>query len=288
MRPIFAILAAAVLWGTSGTSLELGPDAATPLGVGALRIVVGAAALWVLAGRADHPRWRDHALVLVVAGFGVAGYQSTFFTATERSGVALGTIVALGSGPVFAGILDAAWFRRPPSAVWARATAVAVTGGALLVAAQGGSATLDAVGIACALAAGASYAVYAIAVKALIEDDVDSTMAMAAAFSVGAVVLLPVGLTQPLGWAVTLDGVVMLAWLGVVTVGVAYALYGFGLRSLPTSTAVTLTLAEPVTAALLGVLVLDERLAPLGWVGAALVVLGLALTARRPVTAVPE
>lgn len=288
MRPIFAILAAAVLWGTSGTSLELGPDAATPLGVGALRIVVGAAALWALAGRADHPRWRDHALVLVVAGFGVAGYQSTFFTATERSGVALGTIVALGSGPVFAGILDAAWFRRPPSAVWARATAVAVTGGALLVAAQGGSATLDAVGIACALAAGASYAVYAIAVKALIEDDVDSTMAMAAAFSVGAVVLLPVGLTQPLGWAVTLDGVVMLAWLGVVTVGVAYALYGFGLRSLPTSTAVTLTLAEPVTAALLGVLVLDERLAPLGWVGAALVVLGLALTARRPVTAVPE
>ena len=72
------------------------------------------------------------------------------------------------------------------------------------------------------------------------------------------------------------------------TVGVAYAWYGYGLRFLPTSTAVTLTLAEPLTAAVLGIVVLDERLPPLGWVGAALIVLGLALTARRPVTPIPE
>lgn len=286
--PTLAVLAAAMLFGTTGTAQDLGPDAATPLGVGTLRIVVGAAALWVLAGRAVRPRWRAHIGTLMVAGIGVAAYQPTFFTGTERAGVALATIVALGSGPVFAGVLDAAWFRRRPTAVWARATAVAVTGGVVLVAAQGGSATLDVVGILCALAAGASYAVYAIAIKSLIEHGVGSTVAMAGAFSVGAVLLVPLGLTQPLGWVATADGIAMLAWLGIATVGIAYALYGYGLRFLPTSTAVTLTLAEPLTAAVLGIVVLDERLPALGWVGAGLVVLGLALTGRRPVVTIPE
>ena len=286
--PTLAVLAAAMLFGTTGTAQELGPDAATPLGVGWLRVVVGAAALWVLAGRAPRPRWRAHAGTLVVAGVGIAAYQPTFFTGTERAGVALATIVALGSGPVFAGILDAVWFRRRPTAVWARATAVAVAGGVVLVAAQGGSATLDAVGIGCALAAGASYAVYAVAIKTLIEAGVASTVAMAGAFTLGAALLVPLGVTQPLGWVTTAEGIAMLAWLGIATVGVAYALYGYGLRSLPTSTAVTLTLAEPLTAAVLGILVLDERLPPLGWVGAGLVVVGLALTGRRPVVTVPE
>jgi DME family drug/metabolite transporter len=172
--------------------------------------------------------------------------------------------------------------------MWAQATAVAVAGGVVLVAAQGGSATLDVVGLLCAVAAGASYAVYAVAIKTMIERGVGSTVAMAGAFSVGAVLLAPFGLTQPLGWLDGIDGVVMVLWLGIATVGVAYAWYGYGLRFLPTSTAVTLTLAEPVTAAVLGVVVLDEHLPALGWVGAGLVVVGLALTARRPVTPVPE
>ena len=162
--PTLAVLAAAMLFATTGTAQALGPDAATPLGVGTLRIIVGAIALWVIVGRSPRPRWRSHAGLLAAAGVGVAAYQPTFFTGTERSGVALATIVALGSGPVFAGVLDAVWFRRRPTAVWARATAVAVAGGVVLVAAQGGSATLDVVGIVCAVAAGASYAVYAVAI----------------------------------------------------------------------------------------------------------------------------
>ena len=68
----------------------------------------------------------------------------------------------------------------------------------------------------------------------------------------------------------------MLAELGLATVGLAYSLYGYGLRTLEPSTAVTLTLAEPLTAAVLGVIVLGEQLQPFGWLGAVLVVVGLA------------
>jgi DME family drug/metabolite transporter len=75
----------------------------------------------------------------------------------------------------------------------------------------------------------------------------------------------------------------MVMHLGIVTVAVAYLLYGYGLRSIPASMAATLTLAEPVTAALAGVVVLDEHLTAAGWIGAALVAAGLVLTGvRRP------
>ena len=218
----------------------------------------------------------------MLGGLGVAAYQPTFFTGTDRAGVALATIVALGSGPAFAGLLDVALFRRRPTWRWLEGTAIALAGSALLVAAQGGDAVVDALGVVAALGAGASYAVYATATKVLITRGVDSTVALAAQFVLGAVLLAPLGLSQPLGWALTGDGLLMLAQLGIVTVGVAYYLYGYGLRTLATSSAVMLNLAEPVMAAICGVVVLDEHLPALGWLGAAVVVAGLAVggTAR--------
>ena len=51
--------------------------------------------------------------VVALGALGVAGYQPAFFTGTSRSGVALGTVVALGSGPLFTGLIEAVGFRRP-------------------------------------------------------------------------------------------------------------------------------------------------------------------------------
>jgi drug/metabolite transporter, DME family len=68
--------------------------------------------------------------------------------------------------------------------------------------------------------------------------------------------------------------------LGVFTIGVAYGLYGWGLHRLPVPTVVTLTLAEPVVATLLGVALLGERIAPLGGLGAMAVAAGLLVAGR--------
>jgi drug/metabolite transporter, DME family len=73
----------------------------------------------------------------------------------------------------------------------------------------------------------------------------------------------------------------MALWLGVAATGVAYLLYGYGLRSLDTATTTTLTLAEPLTAAIIAMLVLDERLNAVEWLGAAVVMTGLALAGGR-------
>ncbi len=277
-RATAAVLVAAVLFGTTGTAQQLGPGDSTPLGLGALRIAVGAVALWVFARRAPDLRaLMTHPRLVLLGAAGVAGYQLGFFTGTDRSGVALGTVVALGSGPLFSGLIDAGWLRRVPATSWWVATVLAVGGGVLLVLAGEGSSTFDLIGVAGSLLAGLSYAVYAVAAKILIGRGVDSTVALAWPFTLGAVVLVGLAAgTEPLGWALRPAGMATLAHLGVATVGLAYVLYGYGLRTLDTSRAVTLTLLEPLTAVVLGVTLLDERLATFGWVGAALVLAGLA------------
>ena len=78
------------------------------------------------------------------------------------------------------------------------------------------------------------------------------------------------------------SGAAVALHLGLVTTTLAYILFGYGLSRTPVSAAATLTLAEPATAALLGVLVLGERPGPAALAGLALVLAGLVvLTWRR-------
>ena len=63
--------------------------------------------------------------------------------------------------------------------------------------------------------------------------------------------------------------------MAFVPMFLGYICFGYGLSRVRASTATTLTLIEPVVAALLAVVVVGERLPPLGWAGVGLVVLCL-------------
>lgn len=269
-----------MLFGTTGTAQELGPDDASALGVGAIRISIGAVALWAMCGRLPSTAvFMRHWPKLLAGAVGVAIYQPGFFTGTERLGVALGTIVALGSGPVFAGLIEWLLGRRP-SGAWALATGLGICGGSLLVLSGESGASFSVVGLIGALSAGLGYATYALVTKRLIGEGLASTEASAWQFSIGAIALWPLLAGEPVAWLGSASGLAMAAHLGLLATGLAYLLYGWGLRRLETSTATTLTLAEPVTAGVLAVTILDERLRWFGWVGALLVVAGLALVGR--------
>ena len=105
---------------------------------------------------------------------------------------------------------------------------------------------------------------------------------MGALFGLGAVALAPVLLLGDHDWLGTGGGVALVLFLGVVPTALAYLLFARGLRGLPASEAATMTLAEPVTAAALGVFVLSERVTGAGALGAALVLGALVLLALRP------
>lgn len=287
--PVLAVLAAATLFGTTGTAQALGPSGTTPLGVGAARIVIGGLGLLLVLPRVGGSRraalalWRTRWGLF--AGLMTATYQVLFFGGVHLAGVALGTLVTIGSGPVFTGLLSWVLLRERPQLSWVVATAVCVVGLALLVGSGASAPGTDGRGLLLALGAGCGYAVYTVGAKHLITEGHRSDDVMTAAFLLGGLVLLPLLLTQPLAWLATPKGVVMALWLGLATTTLAYVLFGRGLRHLPAGPVTTLVLAEPVVATFLGVVVLGETLAPLGWVGAALVLAGLALqgvvSARR-------
>ncbi len=280
---MFAVLGAAILFGTTGTAQALGPKDASPLSVGAVRVAVGAFGLVLAAALTSKtsPQWRRHLAAIVVAGMGVAGYQVGFFEATKRAGVALGTLVALGSGPVFAGLLHAVRVRRLPSAAWTGATLLASVGAGLVAFArhrETGAAPL--VGVGAALLAGLSYAVFSIASKQTMANGLGSLDSMAASFTVGALVTSPLLFSESLHWLSTTRGVLVAVHLGFGATTAAYALFGYGLARLAVPTVVTLTLAEPATAALLSVVVLSQTLAFIGWVGVALLIAGVGMVAK--------
>jgi DME family drug/metabolite transporter len=179
---------------------------------------------------------------------------------------------------------------------WLVATALAVAGCAVLVtagtagttgpSAGAGAGAVQPVGVGLGVLAGSCYGLYTTAARALLTRGVAPVPAMGATLGLGAVLLAPVLLAPVLlTHTSALAGtrsLLVLAWLGLVTTTGAYALFARGLRVLPAAAVGTLSLAEPLTAAALGLLVLHERPGPQAGAGALVLAVGLVLAATTP------
>jgi len=107
----------------------------------------------------------------------------------------------------------------------------------------------------------------------------DSTASMGAIFGLAGLVCVPVLLTTDTSWLGTPGGVATVAWLGLVTTTLAYVLFSCGLVHLTAPTVTTLTLAKPLTATVLGLVVLGERLSATTLVGLVVLAAGLVVLA---------
>lgn len=275
------------LFGTAGTVQALGPDGTTPLGVGTARLLIGGMVLlatMVLQGRrvnAGLRLWRTKAGAL--AGCCSAAYQVCFFASVEETGVALGTLVTVGSAPVLAGLLAWIALGQRANRAWSIATALCLVGLFLLFAE--GMSVARPFGVFLALAAGLAAATFNVAAKKLMDGGVAVLDLLTGTFLLGGVLLLPFLLTQPMGWVTTAEGALVALYLGVATMALANILMAFGLKRLAPGPVTTLTLSDPLTATLLGLIVLGETLSASAQIGLVLVLIGLLLqgftSARR-------
>ncbi len=274
---VICVVGAAMLWGTTGTSQALAGGSLSSLWFGALRLVFAAAffaGFAAVTGALNHRAWQGLTpKTALSAGLCMATYNLAFFAGVKLTGVGIGTAIALGSGPIWAGLLQAVFQRQPPTIAWWAGTAVAIAGGVLL-SSGGGSGAVSPLGVSLCLGSGLSYAVYTLLNKRMVGHAPASSITLAA-FGVAALLALPAALFQT-GWpAPDARDLVAVAYTGMVTAGVGYLLFSFALHHVRPATAVTLALTEPVVAFMLAVLILGEPTSIAAFSGLALVVAGV-------------
>ncbi|WP_284756592.1 DMT family transporter [Curtobacterium sp. ME-Dv--P-122a] len=315
-----AIAVAAAVWGTTGTATHFAPG--VPAFVfGAVTFGLGGLVLAATAGRGTlravtQRRTRGWALLGAAS---LVVYAVAFYAALADAGVALGTTLAIGSSPVFAGLVEWIADRRRVTRRWVVATLVSVVGMVVVTLARsehdGGGRSL-AVGVGSALLAGLTYALYSWAVargmhaatsrmpiavgrtesdSMRVGGDVGVAAARAArgpnerglvgaVFGVAAVPLVVLAVVAGGPFLTDAGNWPVFLYLALVPTVIGHSLYALGLRTVTASVATLLSLLEPVVAAVLAVLVVGERLGIGGWAGIVLVVAGLsvlALPARR-------
>jgi drug/metabolite transporter, DME family len=291
----WSVLAAAVLWGTTGTAATFAPRQSSPLAIGAAAMGIGGIALFLGARRA--------AMRLIATGAGgralwlgagfVVVYPLAFYTSMADAGVAIGVTLSIGSAPIAAALIERFQHGRPLSRGWAATVAIAVLGATLL--GTGGAdvghrgVLQELTGVILALVAGGCYAGYSVAASKIIAGGATSRATVGALFGLASMVLIPVFLLTGLTLIARARGILVVGYLGLIPMGLGYVLFGRGLRTTTASDATALSLLEPAVAAVIADLIAHQHLSPLGWVGISLVVASVLLQTRsmQPATRRP-
>lgn len=273
------IILGALCFSTTGTVQALAPDGSHPLGIGALRMQIGALALWAwCACRHSLPAGLRHWQLrwLIPATLGLLGFQVFFFWGVQQAGVAVGTVTAIGFSPVMAAILARIILGERPARIWYPATGLALAGLVLLN--LGSSQDTSTAALLLPLLAGACYGAYFVFSKPLGRTHAPEHIMLLLCAGSG-LLLLPVHFCTPPLWLLHPQGMGMALYLGVVTAALAFSLTLAGLRRTPTAMAATLALVEPLGAACWGIFLLHEPVGGQELAGMGLLFGGVALLA---------
>ena len=188
-------LAAAALWGSTGTAQTLVAGHMSPYWVGALRLLVASAFFFALGfvGRRPRPAMSvgvPTQLMALAAGVSIAVYNLSFFAGVQLSGVGVGTAIAIGSGPIWAGLLQATFNKAAPRLDWWLGALLAVAGGFMLTAGDAAGADGALKGLLPCLLAGLAYSSYALISQRLVRRCAPA-VALRWVFVVAATVAIP-------------------------------------------------------------------------------------------------
>ncbi|WP_282363056.1 EamA family transporter [Pseudomonas sp. PS01297] len=290
---VIFVLMASILWGTTGTAATFAPSV-SPLAIGAAAMGVGGLLQMLIAIRQigiDWARLKLQSSYVLIGASAVAVYPLAFYTSMHMAGVTIGTVVTIGSAPLLSAVIERIFDNKPLTGRWAIGAGLGLLGTVMLCVAKaqghtdnvaGASDIRSMFGILLGLVAGATYALYSWTAHRLIQKNISSSAAMGTTFGLGGLVLLPVLLVTGAPLIETWTNAMVGFYMALVPMCLGYVLFGKGLAKVSASTATTLSLIEPVVAALLAAVVVGEQLSPVGWTGAALIVSCLYVLVQQP------
>lgn len=283
-RGLLFITLAAVSWGTVGiASKALYQISDTnALSIGFFRLAFAVPALWwaswhILGAHALRVARPDLKWMGLI-GVAMALYQVFYFAAIAQVGVTIAVLVALCTAPVMVALLSSVLLREHITRPVLMALAGALAGTTLLVGLPEDVAAQrrTIMGVLLALGAALSYSVVTICSRVL-AGRYHPLQPITLGFGFGAMVLLPFALATGLVVRYPVAGWALLLHLGLVPTALGYVLFLAGMRHTTATVASIITLLEPLTSAVLAWLIFDERLGPLGLIGAMLLLGALAM-----------
>ncbi|MET9953742.1 EamA family transporter [Streptomyces sp. NPDC006339] len=298
-RSLTYLIVAGLAWGTAGAAASLVFRASDmgPLALsfwrcaGGLVLLLGVLALRReprAATRLGDAEPRRRRLVRILGtGIGLTVFQSAYFAAVEATGLAVGTVVTLGAGPVLIAVGARLLMGERIGAGGAAAVAGALAGLGVLVL-GGKGADVRPLGVLLAVVSAAGYAAITLLTRRLGRDGggADALSTTTWSFAVGAVGLLPMAAAE--GLLPHTDAPVrllaLLVYVAAVPTALAYALYFAGAAVVRAATVSVIMLLEPVSAAVVAVALLGEHLTPATLAGTLLLlvaVTGLAFAEAR-------
>ncbi len=285
-----AVLIASILWGTTGTAASYAPNL-SPLAIGAIAMGGGGLLQALLAHKKilDHlPQIKSYYPLLLIGMISVAIYPLAFYSSMHMAGITIGTVVSIGSAPLFTALLEKFFDKKALSLKWFISFIFGVIGVLLLSvgethshgSTQSISTDQKTIGIILGLIAALTYSLYSWAAKKMIDRGVDSKASMGLIFGFGALILLPTLFFTGSNLFDESVNLYVVAYMMLIPMFLGYLLFGYALKTISASTATTLTLLEPLVAALFAVLLVGEQLAPIGWAGMVLIFVCLAVLSK--------
>ncbi|MFJ8917021.1 DMT family transporter [Amycolatopsis sp. NPDC102389] len=284
-RSSAALVLAGVLWGTGGLagSLLAARAGLHPLSVAAYRLLIGGVIatgyLWLTGGLRGLPRTAPVRRRLLTVGGLFALFQTSYFVSVSLSSVSVATMTTIGSAPVLLAVVTVVRTRRLPGAWTAVSLAGSLIGLALLQWTPGQE--VNVAGVLFALLAAAGFAALTLVTATRVEG-LDPLPTTAFGCLIGGAALTPAALWFGMAVPVQADVLALVLYFGVVPTALAYAAYFRGLESAHPVLAALSALLEPLTAALLSMVVLGERLGAVGWCGAVVLIAALAIAYSKP------
>jgi len=278
---IFAVLGAALCFGTTGTTQQLGVPDISPVAVASARLLCGSIFLFIFAHfqRKTRGHIRMPLLDLIICGSGIGMYQLTFFSAVHTTGIAIATVTALGSAPTLSAVVAYVVLKEKPQRSWYLGTSITVLG-IVLVGTANGVQSFDAKGVGLAVLAGFGFSVFNVICRRSLANGAQDMWLPAPTFGVAAIVSFPFLFVENPEWIMTSKGFASILWLGLVTTSIGYVLFMFGLKRIESSRAATVVLAEPATATVLAAVVIGEPLVLQSYLGILIVAAGILYVSR--------
>jgi drug/metabolite transporter (DMT)-like permease len=268
-----------VIWGSSFLLIALGLDAFEPGLVTWLRVLFGAATLW-LVPVARTPVAREDRARLVALSFLWVGVPFTLFPLAQQwisSGL---TGLLNGSLPIFATTIGAVMLHRLPGRAQTIGLIVGFAGVTAIAAPSLAEGSNEALGVVLVLLAVACYGV-AINIAAPLTQRYGSLPVMARMLGLAVVWTAPLGLVGLSGSSFAWGPLAAIAALGALGTGLAFVLMGTLVSRVGSSRASFATYLIPVVALVLGAVFLDETVRALSIAGIVLVIAGAMMASRR-------